>query len=307
MTTRYAIPPGVTSIGNSAFNGCDGLTEVTIPSGVTSIGNSAFASCSGLTQVTIPVSVTSIGGFAFSACSGLVSVAIPEGLTSIAPYIFYLCSSLTSVTIPGSVKTIETAAFRNCSGLTSVSIPAGVTSLASGAFHYCGGLKSAIFMGSAPTMGGSVFDYTASGFTVFYFNGKTGFSSPRWYGYPAVNMGDSSPFPPWLLTNGFAYNTDLQSDPDGDKVSLLMAYALNLDPKANLSGLMPRPVIAANRMSLTFYTGSIGINYSVEASDDLRDWSTAGVILSAPDANQCRTATANMTGSSRFLRLVVGY
>jgi len=35
----------VTSIGNSAFNNCSGLTSVTIPNSVTSIGNYAFAYC----------------------------------------------------------------------------------------------------------------------------------------------------------------------------------------------------------------------------------------------------------------------
>ena len=35
----------VTSIGESAFYGCSGLTSVTIPDGVTSIGGYAFYGC----------------------------------------------------------------------------------------------------------------------------------------------------------------------------------------------------------------------------------------------------------------------
>ncbi len=65
------IPNSVTSIGNSAFQNCSGLTSITIPNSVTSIGNSAFQNCSGLTSVTIGNSVTSIGERAFSFCSGL--------------------------------------------------------------------------------------------------------------------------------------------------------------------------------------------------------------------------------------------
>lgn len=58
----------VTSIGNSAFSGCSGLTSIEIPESVTSIGNSAFAGCSGLTSIEIPNSVTSIGWDAFKGC-----------------------------------------------------------------------------------------------------------------------------------------------------------------------------------------------------------------------------------------------
>jgi hypothetical protein len=47
----YTIPNSVTSIGNSAFSGCSGLTSVTIPNSVTSIGDGAFSGCSGLQGV----------------------------------------------------------------------------------------------------------------------------------------------------------------------------------------------------------------------------------------------------------------
>lgn len=55
----------VTSIGDSAFRGCSGLTSITIGNSVTSIGNEAFRGCSGLTSITIGNSVTSIGDYAF--------------------------------------------------------------------------------------------------------------------------------------------------------------------------------------------------------------------------------------------------
>jgi hypothetical protein len=47
------IPSTVTSIGNSVFSGCDGLTSIDIPSSITSIGNYAFNRCSGLTSITV--------------------------------------------------------------------------------------------------------------------------------------------------------------------------------------------------------------------------------------------------------------
>ncbi|MBQ2608017.1 MAG: leucine-rich repeat domain-containing protein, partial [Paludibacteraceae bacterium] len=68
------ISSGVTSIGNSAFDGCSGLTSVTSPNSVTSIGYATFAGCTGLTSITIPISVISIGNAAFYGCSGLTSI-----------------------------------------------------------------------------------------------------------------------------------------------------------------------------------------------------------------------------------------
>ena len=93
----------VTSIGDSAFSGCRGLTSITIPDGVTSIGYSAFSGCSGLTSITIPDGVTSIGSSAFDGCSGLTSITIPDSVTSIGGAAFCGCSSLTSITYLGSM------------------------------------------------------------------------------------------------------------------------------------------------------------------------------------------------------------
>ena len=50
---RTFIPATVTSIGESAFFGCSGLTAITIPHSVTAIGGSAFAYCTGLRLVTV--------------------------------------------------------------------------------------------------------------------------------------------------------------------------------------------------------------------------------------------------------------
>lgn len=74
--TAYAIPEGVTGIGENVFNGCTGLTSVTIPAGVTTIGDSAFWNCSSLTTLTVPGSVIAIAGWAFYSCKKLESVFV---------------------------------------------------------------------------------------------------------------------------------------------------------------------------------------------------------------------------------------
>ena len=123
---KTTIPNSVTSIGNSAFNGCSGLNTLTIPSSVTSIGEGAFAGCSGLTSVTIPNSISSIGNTVFNGCSGLTSVIIPNSVTSIGGWSFSGCSSLTSVTIPNSVTSIAEGAFWDCRALNEITCKADI-------------------------------------------------------------------------------------------------------------------------------------------------------------------------------------
>ena len=69
----------VTSIGNSAFNNCSGLTSVTIPNSVTSIGYAAFYYCSSLTSVTIPNNVITIEKQAFGNCKRITDVKCQNG------------------------------------------------------------------------------------------------------------------------------------------------------------------------------------------------------------------------------------
>jgi hypothetical protein len=55
----FIIPDSVTTIGDSAFQGCTSLTSVTIPDSITSIGDWAFWGCTSLTSVTFLGTISS--------------------------------------------------------------------------------------------------------------------------------------------------------------------------------------------------------------------------------------------------------
>ena len=167
------IPDGVTSIGNSAFEYCGGLTSVTIPGSVTSIGKYAFSQCDDLIDATILGGVTSIGEWAFLLCTNMTSVTIPDSVTSIGDGAFYGCPGLADadgfvvirnvlyyycggggeITIPDGVTCIGAGAFYGCTGLTSVTIPNSVTNIGDQAFSGCTGLTNIIIPDSVTCIG----------------------------------------------------------------------------------------------------------------------------------------------------------
>lgn len=147
------IPNGVTGIGESAFKGCEELTDVTIPKSVTSIGHNAFRGCIRLAKITIPSSVTNIGNEAFSECSGLTNITIPNSVITIGVGAFGNCTSLTNLTIPNRVDSIGDQAFIGCISLTNIDIPKSVTNIGQGAFESCTALTNITIPNSVTSIG----------------------------------------------------------------------------------------------------------------------------------------------------------
>ena len=181
----------VTSIGYSAFYGCNRITSVTIPDSVTSIGYSAFYGCDLLVfneydnayylgndtnkyVVLIKAKTTSVASCnindsckiiyssAFDGCRSITSITIPDGVTSIGDSAFYGCSSLTSITIPDGVTSIDSYAFYICTNLTNVTIGNGVTSIGSSAFEGCIYLTSLTIPNSVTSIDDSAFEICSS-------------------------------------------------------------------------------------------------------------------------------------------------
>lgn len=143
------IKPNVTetynlrAIGNNVFANT-AISYFYLPSGITSIGDSAFEGCANLTYVQIPSTVTEIGDSAFEYCRSLKSISIPSSVKNIGNYAFFYCDSLVNATLGynSQLETIGNNAFQWCTKLSNFSIPDGVTSIGSKAFSLCNNISS---------------------------------------------------------------------------------------------------------------------------------------------------------------------
>ena len=68
----FAVPAGISSIGDYAFAGSAGLSRIELSPEITAIGEGAFARCTQLKEAVLPPSLTVIGERAFEGCEGLV-------------------------------------------------------------------------------------------------------------------------------------------------------------------------------------------------------------------------------------------
>ena len=145
------------------------IRKATVKYGITSIGESAFLGCRGMTELTLPNSVTSIGNYAFSDCSGLEKITVDRGNKRYDSW--GNCNSIIETgtntlivgcknsVIPNSVARIDGLAFCGCSGLTELTLPNSVKSIGDGAFAYCSDLSKITSLAEIPPVCGSgVFD-----------------------------------------------------------------------------------------------------------------------------------------------------
>ncbi len=195
VINKIALPVGLTSIGDYAFEDCTGLTEIIIHDNVISIGSSAFSGCTELTEITFPDSVTSIGSYAFSSCTGLTKVNITdlEAWCKIyfynvytnplyyAKHLYLNGEEITKLEIPNSVIKMGPSAFVNCIGLTEVTIPDSITRIGEYAFRGCENLEivnnySGIYIKKG---------YSDHGYVGYYAD------TINWYGPIVGNCGDN--------------------------------------------------------------------------------------------------------------------
>ena len=145
-------------IGNQAFRGCYGLTEVTIPAGVEKLGEAVFAECDTLLKATILASLSALPSYTFMNCSKLKEVNLPNSVLSVNYQSFKGCKQLTSITLPTGLTTIGPSAFQDCDHLTSITYPTTLTTIDGYAFSRCTTLDDIFFPASLKTIGNYAFE-----------------------------------------------------------------------------------------------------------------------------------------------------
>ena len=183
---------GLTSIGDSAFEGCEKLTTVTLPNGLQSIGTEAFQYCSQLTKVTLPESLESIDNLAFAGCESLTSINLSgcKKLKSIGNYAFAACTSLASIDLSGcaSLTRIGGVAFAG-SDLTEVNLSGckNLTSIGNGAFQYCASLETVLLPESLGEIGAEAF-WSCTDLQSIYFQSVPGIANNAFKDVNAENL-----------------------------------------------------------------------------------------------------------------------
>lgn len=170
--TSVLIPDGVTTIGESAFWFCSGITSIQLPDSVERIdtyglygvnaplsipqnlkwiGDEAFTQVP-LTKAVLPEGQTHIGNKAFNNCRSLVTASISESVTEYGSNIFLYCTDLTYVGLPGSLTEIPENMLWGTTALKRIQIPEGVTKIGIGA-SYGSGIEKLTISSSVKEIG----------------------------------------------------------------------------------------------------------------------------------------------------------
>lgn len=178
----------ITYIGAEAFAGCRDLYEITLPSGIKKINDNTFASCGRLKgSFVIPESVVEIGSGAFDKCFMHKLPNMPSGIKKIGAYAF-ANNYFTEITLPEELEIIDKNAFDFSYYLEKVYFGENLKFIGSRAFANCDVLKKVYFNGNAPEIEdgediNEVFTGCSERFTIYYKEGKEGWTTPEWNGY----------------------------------------------------------------------------------------------------------------------------
>lgn len=156
--------PAGTTIGTSAFAGCQNLTKLTLGEGVTGLGDSALKDTR-LEEITIPATfetgTAKNSPFTSGENSTLKKVTFADGIQVIPQYFLNNITTLTEIEIPASVQKIGDHAFADCSNLTVVTFKeqaaSKLTTIDTSAFEGCNLMKLSKLPEGLTTINASAF------------------------------------------------------------------------------------------------------------------------------------------------------
>ncbi len=151
--TTVIISDSISSVDESAFEGCTGLKDLTIPANIDSVVSNekpAFEGCVNISKMT------------FTGTGKWYSYSLNSSEASYYAYTpwQFSRSALTTVIISDSVTSIGYSAFKDCIGLKDLTIPANIDSVGSHehlVFSGCVNIENVTFTGS-----GAWYSYRAS-------------------------------------------------------------------------------------------------------------------------------------------------
>ena len=296
--TSVTVPNSVTSIGVSAFYGCTSLTSMSIPNSMTSIGVDAFSGCTSLTKVFLPSSFeTTYQDFGLIASQVFFYDASAEiqwtYFIENAGAIITASTATGAVTIPSSLGGLPVRKVGNGSApvfgvlgheitsVTSVSIPDSVTSIGSGAFNGCTSLTN--LSGLSPALAIDV-----------RFSGVSSQAASDGLIQSLANaLATNTTFITNLAeaiksatgTYGIATQSGLSSAIEPLATKTEIATAINEGKAAGIASVTASPNswnlfttsqiqnMAIGDLVLTKEVdGNFVLNYEIEQSDDLRNW-----------------------------------
>jgi hypothetical protein len=196
LTGNMYFPPGLKSLGVSAFEKCESLNGTIVfpdkpDSDFNAIPNNAFADCKNVTGIStntgnttglsyipgyrdegkpipngliLPANIKKIGENAFSGCAKFAGALNLQQqgsvIESIGDRAFQGCSAFTSLSLPttSTYTIVATECFRGCNKLTNLVIPANVIYILDGAFRGCTQISKVPLLDNIATIGNDAFN-----------------------------------------------------------------------------------------------------------------------------------------------------